>query len=421
MTADSRARWAALLRTPMDAPPADAGAAFLRTLPGDDFAPPAERVAAANALAGTAAPIGRDAEIERLLRDEVAALGARFWSLAPVDRLLAWSELSRLKAAPEHLRSLEPGLDVVVPELSDPAAGELAALIRELFVMPPRARAIRRNTWLLERAAEADKWRAAHATLQRDAPALAALEPELRTALDPNRRDAFAAFVEGASAGPDRPTRMSSEVALAGFAGRVRHRRAGDTGGGSAPGYVGDEYAYEAADRARAKRIFQLSVIAIAVLVVCVLGGIGNRAKRESAIAKRPDGPVSAPRSSGSPAPIYPLSSEPPAPTIRQFTVAEVAEFEKYELDLAAGVPRQQPSAYAVWRLVGRPRGVDDEKPFTLSPSVVEFDRDAIRACVEYDRRKTGEPPSLYHLWLAAGRPAFAGSYPLRSNVTPPR
>ncbi|MBN9123091.1 MAG: hypothetical protein J0I06_28785, partial [Planctomycetes bacterium] len=167
--------------------------------PGDDFLPPVERVAAVNSLAGAGAPVRRDADVERLLRDEVEALAARFWALAPGDRLLAWADLSRRGAAPVRLRELEPGLDVAAPAPADPAAEELAALVRELFVLLPRARAVRRNAWLLERAAEAEKWRAAHAVLRRDAPALAALEPGLWAALDPDRQTAFAAFAEGAT------------------------------------------------------------------------------------------------------------------------------------------------------------------------------------------------------------------------------
>lgn len=40
MTADPRARWAELLRTPPDATAEAASAALLRGLPGDDFLPP---------------------------------------------------------------------------------------------------------------------------------------------------------------------------------------------------------------------------------------------------------------------------------------------------------------------------------------------------------------------------------------------
>jgi hypothetical protein len=59
MTADPRARWAEWLRTPTAATADDAAAAFLRSLPDDGFLPPTERVAAANALAGSSAPTGR--------------------------------------------------------------------------------------------------------------------------------------------------------------------------------------------------------------------------------------------------------------------------------------------------------------------------------------------------------------------------
>ena len=83
MTADSRARWAESLRTPTDATAEVAESVFLNALSRTGFFPAAEQVAAVNALAGTAAPLGRDEDVKQLLRDEVAAFAARFWSLDP--------------------------------------------------------------------------------------------------------------------------------------------------------------------------------------------------------------------------------------------------------------------------------------------------------------------------------------------------
>src|SRR5262245_51515980 len=186
MTADPRARWADLLRLPTDATSDDAAVAFFRALPGDQFMPSAERVAASNALAGASAPTGRDRDIERLLCDEVEAFAARFWILAPGERLTAWAELSQRGADPARLLALEPGLNVGVIQFTNPVTEELARLFRELFVMRPRERSIRRNAWLLEHAAEAEKWQSALAALQRSVPEMVALEPQLATALGPN-------------------------------------------------------------------------------------------------------------------------------------------------------------------------------------------------------------------------------------------
>ena len=364
---------------PADATAATASSALLRLLPGDEFLPSAGLVAAVNALAGTAAPVGRDPDAEQLLRDEVEAFASGYWGLTPADRRSAWTELSRRGADAARLRELEPGLDVSAPPLADPAAEELAALFRDLFVLPPRERAIRRNAWLLEHAPDVDKWRAARAVVRRDAPALAALEPDLGAALDPGFHLGFTAFVEGASAAPIAVAPVEPvEI-------RAARQVAPRPGGG---GWNGGPTIGGAA-------LFGLFVI---VKLLSMLGRSDTTTNSPS-VPRLPN--YSAP-ATNPPRPVVPVA--------RTYTPTEVAEFEQYELQKAEGRDVQAPLAYAGWRLAGRPRGATPpEQPRT----VIHFDRFVIQDCDGYERKKSGPKPVLYDVWLTAGKPALPGSYPI--------
>lgn len=412
MTADPRVRWAAALRVPASASADEALAALLRALPDTEFLPSAERVAAANALAGTAAPVGRAHDVDEALRDEVAGFAARFWSLAPPDRLATWAELSRRGADAVRLRELEPGLDVTAPPLADPAAEELAALVRELFVLPPRARAIRRNQWLLEHGpataalvcnpngsltqlvSDAAKWVAAFAVLQRESP-LAALEPRLQAALAPTST-IFVTLAEGASAATASPTRMSDEVTLAGLPDRVSHRRAGDTGGACAPGHVDGEHAYEAADRQRARSLLHGSLVALITLVggCCVINRFlphsGHDARRSPPTAWHYN----------TPQPAY----TPPAPR-QEFTDAQVAAFNIYERGEAAGIRGTPPRGYSDWVQAGRPRPLGSP-PGQRTAYITE---EQIRTFQAHDVSRGSWPPTYYADWVRAGRPVRPG------------
>jgi hypothetical protein len=404
MTADSRAQWAELLHAPVDAAPEVAAAAFLRALPDDNFLPPAERVAAANALVGTAAPTGRD-DVEQLLRDEVEAFATKYWTLTPADRLTAWADLSRRGADAARLRELEPGLDVTASPLADPAAEELATLVRALFVLPPRVRAIRRNTWLLEHAPTAEKWRAAYATFRSNAPALAALEPQLRATLAPEFQSALAAFVEGGTA---RPT-SAAPVGSAGMnaprpvlaAEPVTPRPTGE--GWKGGSVIGGG---------------TLFVLFIIIKVLSLLA-------RSDAPPSRTPAPqlpnysaqTYTPQSQmpNYPAPDYtPPTITAPLPAMPTFTPAQVAEFEKYEQEKAAGNDPPVPLAYAGWRLAGRPRGIPAAvKPAVPDKNSIYLDGLQILVCQNYDRRMSGRIPMNYAAWVAAGKPSAAGYVPL--------
>jgi hypothetical protein len=177
-----RTRAAEVLRVPTGAPPADAAAAFLAALPAAGFVPDAEAVAAVNVLAGTAAPVEDDAAPGLSVRDAVDGFARRFWSLDPAARTAEWTALRLWAAshpAASRLLDLEPGLSVTADPLPDPIAEEVAAVFRELFVLPPRERAVRRNEWLLANAHRHVILVCAAASLRERNPALWNLEPVL--------------------------------------------------------------------------------------------------------------------------------------------------------------------------------------------------------------------------------------------------
>jgi hypothetical protein len=199
MSTEARSRAAEVLGLPPDAPAEVATSAFLAGLPAAGFVPPGAAVAALNTLAGTALP----ADGESNLRAEVEEFAARFWSLEPAGRLAAWHALGNRspdEAASARLLALQPGLGVTTTPQGDPLAEEVAVLARELFVLPPRQRAIRRNEWLLASAGRHRELTAAAAGLAQTEPALAALEPVLFARLSP-QFDA-AGFARSATAEP---------------------------------------------------------------------------------------------------------------------------------------------------------------------------------------------------------------------------
>lgn len=408
MTPDSRARWAELLSLGPDATADAALAAFLRALPGADFAPPAARVAAVGALAGVVPPVGTDHAVERLLADEAEAFAARYWELEPGARLVAWSDLSRRATGGRvaaRLLALEPALDVSAAPLADPAAEELAALFRALFVLPPLDRAIRRNAWLTEHAGAADRWRAALAAVRGAAPGVAALDAQLATALGPDFD--LAALPAGTATG-----RSSVAADVAGFTARMREYEAGQD---YDPGFTPE---HERADAWRAKQILAWSAaLAFATVVaVCAASGISNlspRSREAPAVAPGSDAVRYTP-------PVYtPPTYTPPAytpPTLRlpahDFTAAQVAEFERYERERTSKWAPAPPK-YDAWILAGRPRVTEHEaEPVRLGMGL-PLDALEIRQLQEYDRTRSGAKPPRYDVWVKLGKPARPGYYSL--------
>jgi hypothetical protein len=398
MSDDPRAPWAAVLDAPAGAPAEIVVATFLRSLPADKFVPPAERVGAANALAGTAAPVGRNPDAERLLGAEVDAFAAGYWDLEPAARLTRWSDLSRRGADAARLRELEPGLDVPVPPAVHPVADELARLVRELVVLPPRARAIRRNEWLLAHAAEAEKWRAASAALRRAAPELVELEPALRNALDPAFASPLKGFAARASA-PPVPVVPSEAIDALRKAAKPLVEAARSVGGtkSGGNGWGGSTLGGGA--------VFVLFII------VKVVGALTNSSHTT------PTYP-SLPRVQDYSVPVIPKLNTPPA--VRTFRPEEVDAFRKYEQERAAGKEPTQPIGYFLWIDAGCPPGDANASPTTLPRQEIQFSVSTIHSCQEFEAGRSTSKPFLYDLWLEAGKPTRPGKYPV-GTPKPPR
>ncbi|AMV23285.1 hypothetical protein VT84_02675 [Gemmata sp. SH-PL17] len=437
MTAtDPRAQWAELLSLPAGAEPGAAVAQFLRALPGADFVPGMERVAAVNALAETALPTAPDETVEQMLRAEVEAFAEYYWELSPAERLTTWVELSRRGAPPTRLRELERGLDVPVTRLIDPVAEELAGVFRTLFVLPPRERAIRRNTWLLEHAADAGRWCSALAVVQRDSAPLLALEPSLRTALSAHFAPALAAFVEGATTAPLKsPPTYTDRVT------RAYEPRRKSNDGWKGGGVLGSG---------------ALIGVLIAFKLIVALAGSGNSSSRSNVPElPRMNFPVYAP-SKGAPTSIRTFTSEevaefqryerdtkqPPRETEayalwvfagrpagthisghpsdelieKMLTPTDITACQRYEREKAQGRNVDPPRAYAVWVLLKRPEVPDASRPRQPTGQRISFDSALIRACQEYDRTMAGSKPIFYEFWVKAGRPSRPGDYTLPTD-----
>lgn len=176
--------------TPLDPTPdpAAARAEFLRRLAASGFLPAPAVVAAFNAVTGSTLPDGRtageaDPDDRAPLRDDVDGFAAAYWSLSPTERLARWAGLMTRcgpveDAIAARLWQLETGLEVEVKTDPNPVIAAVAALIRELYLLPPRPRAVRRNRWLADRGDLHELAEPARDLAATD-EALAALEPTL--------------------------------------------------------------------------------------------------------------------------------------------------------------------------------------------------------------------------------------------------
>jgi hypothetical protein len=326
---DPRTEWAERLGAKARATPDEARAAFLRGLPGADFAPDAGTAAALNALAGTAVPVSGEAA-RAAARAEVAAFAAGFWELEPPARRAAWEELrARVDAesGADRLRALEPGLAVVTDPLPHPDADELAALVRELFVLPPRARGLRRNEWLAAHAHDTLRWCGAHHALRDSAPEVLALEPQLAAVL--SNGAVTEAFADGFAVLPlPEPEPLPNEPQEEQRAEPSEYARAQRRA------------AAEAADSATSGTIWRsgwwiLLVVIFVVRLASTMSGSGS--------------------SSTVPPPKLNWSPQPALPDVKTgtfFSSTSIAEFERYERDKTRPLPAQ----YTSWVLMGRPR-----------------------------------------------------------------
>ncbi len=266
-------------------------ATFLRALPRHGFAPPEADVAAL----GVALPV-TPAEAALRFAAEVRRFAAEFWELAPADRAARWHDLAARAtgSAAVWLRELEPGLDVVPVGHTDPGAAELAALVRELFVLPPRTRAARRNRWLMDNAPHLSAL-AAGPTHDTDA----GLEPRL-----------FEWLAAGAA-----PGRIAHGTWVRGR----RHWRKEERPG----------------EREFRRVMIPLGLVGWAVLITLVVMNHRN--------------------SSGDPTTTHSLFAPATRPAPPQFTEVEVARFWFYEHHRAA---HPVPDRYHLWVESGRPHGV---------------------------------------------------------------
>lgn len=154
-------------------------AAFLHTLPAHGFVPPEADVPADLP--------GADAAARSVAR--VAAFAAEFWAIPADERVARWGDLKATAVGPAEVRltELQAGTCVEPAPQADADAAELAALVKELVTLQPRARAARRFDWLAGRAADVRRWRAASRVVLRTDLSLAALEPRLFEALAAGR------------------------------------------------------------------------------------------------------------------------------------------------------------------------------------------------------------------------------------------
>ncbi|MBN9523618.1 hypothetical protein J0H58_34755 [bacterium] len=191
-------------------------AAFLRALPGHGFAPPEADVPPGLPGADTAA---RSAA-------EVSAFAAEFWALPADERVARWSALTAGAVGPARprLRELQAGTCVEPVAQADAGAVELAALVKELVALPPRARAVRRFDWLAERATDLRRWRTASRVVLRTDLSLAALEPRLFEWLAVGRapeRVEYQTWVDARDRWRARKRRKDRTLSLAGYASAI--------------------------------------------------------------------------------------------------------------------------------------------------------------------------------------------------------
>jgi hypothetical protein len=159
----------------------DAKAEFLRGLVAADFLPDGDAVGAVAAATGM--PLADESGRGRH-RAAVEAFAREYWSLAPDERGRRWNELFARGWADDRgtaarLAHLKAGLAIEPADYGDPVANALAPIIRDLYVLPPRERAVFRNARYESRDGDPHAWGNAAVKLRHAAPELVALEPLL--------------------------------------------------------------------------------------------------------------------------------------------------------------------------------------------------------------------------------------------------
>lgn len=183
-----------------DCSPEAVRAAFLRAVRDDDFMPGPHIRDAFDVLRGRSTLLPGSWLLEEVhwnentrLRNAVEEFASFFFSTPVAERIKRWEELSAATLSKPGLhariKNLEPGLQLDLATVVDRSAEveELARLACELFILPPKARAIRRQECLVELSARTKRsgvnWRAAARRIRRVYPDIAKLAPELFLAL----------------------------------------------------------------------------------------------------------------------------------------------------------------------------------------------------------------------------------------------
>jgi len=156
-----------------------ARAAFLRSLPSNSFLPSEEAVAALHYLEQVALPLGSESydAVARFEAADFDAFRMEYWQLPAPQRRSQWKKLfsnathADTRAA---LESLDAGLDVDAVPWSNDRTAELAGLVREWYLLPPRARSVGGSAWLSIHGLDV-AWIEAANALQEEHPALASL------------------------------------------------------------------------------------------------------------------------------------------------------------------------------------------------------------------------------------------------------
>jgi hypothetical protein len=202
----ARSRAAERLSVPVGATPGAVTSHFLVELPRTGFVPSSDSVAALNSLVGLGLPV--ESESRPSLREEVEEFARQYWVLVPGERMKAWLTLcTRSPDDPtaNRLLTLQSGLELPGTPFPDTKIEHIAAIARELYVLPPRERAIRRNEWLLANTKRHGELIATAAAMKKDHPAFAALDPDLITRLTPQFHVALFADAATTLPLPERP------------------------------------------------------------------------------------------------------------------------------------------------------------------------------------------------------------------------
>jgi hypothetical protein len=387
MSVDARSRAAEVLSVPVDTTAGAATRAFLAGLPTTDFVPSGESVAALNTLVGLAIPTDAD-NASLTLREEVEEFARRYWSLAPEDRLTAWLALNARSpddSTATRLLTLEAGLKLPGTPFLDSAAERIVAIARELYVLPHRERAIRRNEWLLANAARHKELIAIAATLQKSQAAFAALDPVLFARLSPQFDARVFANAATASPLPERSHSPSEPIVY--HPPIPRQETPNPRHSGSFNGWT-------------------LAIGAVLSLAFRVLflppDGTTTTPKPFSAPPSSPEYRYPIPDSSKTP--LMPNSG-----SRNYFTPAQVEQCLEFE---KKGMKDPVPLHYPAWVLACKPKAYENtyekqSKGSGLSqpqPSA-DFSPENIRRFREYALNPNGTAPQGFLEWVEAGQP----------------